>query len=61
MDRCLLTRLNWYDPNKDGQGYILQWQPDGRLLVYFYGYRDNRSNLSSPGGRAVFVGDLPCC
>ncbi len=40
---------SWYDPNKDGEGFTLQWQPDGRLLVYFYGYRDDRSNLNLVG------------
>lgn len=40
---------SWYDPTKDGEGFTLQWQPDGRLLVYFYGYRDDRSNLNLVG------------
>lgn len=40
---------SWYDPAKDGEGFTLQWQPDGRLLVYFYGYRDDRSNLNLVG------------
>ncbi len=40
---------SWYDPNRDGEGFTLQWQPDGRLLVYFYGYRDDRSNLNLVG------------
>jgi acetyl esterase/lipase len=40
---------SWYDPNKDGEGFTLQWQPDGRLLAYFYGYRDDRSNLNLVG------------
>lgn len=40
---------SWYDASKDGEGFTLQWQPDGRLLVYFYGYRDDRSNLNLVG------------
>ncbi len=40
---------SWYDAARDGQGFTLQWQPDGRLVVFFFGYRDDLSNLNLIG------------
>ncbi len=34
----------WYDPNKDGTGYIAL-QTDDMLVLYYYGYRNNGTQL----------------
>lgn len=40
---------SWFDPTRDGEGYVLEVLPDGRPLVYWFTY-----NLA--GGQAWMVG-----
>jgi len=39
----------WYDPASSGQGIELQWLEGDLLLVFFYGHRDDGSNLFLTG------------
>lgn len=42
---------SWFDPATSGQGFELQWINGNLLLVYFYGHRDDGSNLFLLGTR----------
>ena len=41
----------WYEPATSGQGIELQWLAGERLLLFFYGHRDDGSNLFLVGTR----------
>lgn len=42
---------SWYEPATSGQGFEVQWINGDTLLVYFYGHRDDGSNLFLLGVR----------
>jgi murein DD-endopeptidase MepM/ murein hydrolase activator NlpD len=42
---------SWYEPATSGQGFEIQWIGGNTLLVYFYGHRDDGSNLFLLGVR----------
>ncbi len=42
---------SWYEPATSGQGFEVQWINGDTLMVYFYGHRDDGSNLFLLGVR----------
>lgn len=36
---------SWYDPISDGRGFNIQFINDGRFIIYFYGFLDNRERF----------------
>lgn len=50
---------SWYDPDTSGQGFVLHPIDDERLVVSFYGYKDNSERLWLVGlnGGRITMGD----
>ena len=63
-DRVISGRSGvWYDPSHDGEGWMLETLPDGRLVVYWFTYDDQGQQAWLLGvakieGRTVWTDDM---
>jgi len=63
-DRVISGRSGaWYDPSHDGEGWMLETLPDGRIVVYWFTYDDEGRQAWMLGvarieGRTVWIDDL---
>ena len=63
-DRVISGRSGaWYDPSHDGEGWMLETLPDGRIVVYWFTYDDQGRQAWMLGvarieGRTVWIDDM---